>query len=336
MAGVIIFIVKVYKGLLSHRIVVGVDRTAFHKEIDYMALSHKIQWHQGFYSGLKLELREYNDILEYETEHELSQKPLRIDMLVIKMKASREISNPIASFFKKHNIIEYKSPDDELSIDDFYKVIGYAGIYKSLGKKVNEIPAEDITISIFRHSYPEKLISNLKKTGAEITAENPGVYRVLGLFYIPIRIIVSSRLSEDHVALKILAKNIEKDSVERFLKNLIKLDNKDDKENIEAVLEVSTSANTDMFNELKEASDMGAALRELMKDEINEGIALGRKEGREEGIKGIIAVCKSFGGSSLDAVEKIVATMGYSQSEADSLVSKYWYSYNMSFKAMVA
>ncbi len=73
---------------------------------------------------------------------------------------------------------------------------------------------------------------------------------------------------------------------------------------------------------------MGAALRELMKDEINEGIALGRKEGREEGreegIKGIIAVCKSFGGSSLDAVEKIVATMGYSQSEADSLVSKYW------------
>ena len=69
---------------------------------------------------------------------------------------------------------------------------------------------------------------------------------------------------------------------------------------------------------------MGAALRELMKDEINEGIALGREEGREEGIKGIIAVCKSFGGSSLDAVEKIVATMGYSQSEADSLVSKYW------------
>ena len=111
------------------------------------------------------------------------------------MKTSREISNPIASFFKKHNIIEYKSP-----------------------------------------------VSNFKKTGAEITAENPGVYRVLGLFYIPIRIIVSSRLSEDHVALKILAKNIEKDSVERFLKNLIQLDSKDDKENIEAVLDYGVLA----------------------------------------------------------------------------------------------
>ena len=50
----------------------------------------------------------------------------------------------------------------------------------------------------------------------------------------------------------------------------------------------------------------------------------GRKEGREEGVQAVIKTCKSLGASSLDAVEKIVATMGYSQSEADSLVSKYW------------
>ena len=35
-------------------------------------------------------------------------------------------------------------------------------------------------------------------------------------------------------------------------------------------------------------------------------------------------LCKSLGGSSVDAVEKIVATMGFSQAEADRLVSKYW------------
>ena len=38
----------------------------------------------------------------------------------------------------------------------------------------------------------------------------------------------------------------------------------------------------------------------------------------------ISALCKSLGGSSVDAVEKIVATMGFSQAEADRLVSKYW------------
>ena len=289
-----------------------------------MAISHNIQWHQGFYSGLKLELREYKDILEYDTEHELSQKPLRIDMLVIKMKVGKEISNPIASFFKKHNIIEYKSPEDELSIDNFYKVIGYAGIYKSLGMTVNEIPAEEITISIFRHVYPEKLMADLTNSGAKIQEDNPGVYKVLGLFYIPIRIIVTSKLSDDHAALKILAKNIEKNSVERFLKNLSKLNSKDDKENIEAVLEVSTSANTDLYNELKEASDMGAALRELMKDEIDHGIAMGREEGRESGIKSTIMLCKKLNGGMIDAVESVVATMGLSSSEAEALVKKYW------------
>ena len=50
----------------------------------------------------------------------------------------------------------------------------------------------------------------------------------------------------------------------------------------------------------------------------------GREEGLETGIKTVVDLCKSLGGSSVDAVEKIVATMGFSQAEADRLVSKYW------------
>ena len=70
---------------------------------------------------------------------------------------------------------------------------------------------------------------------------------------------------------------------------------------------------------------MGAALRELMKDEIDHGIAMGRKEGREEGIRGIIALCKKVGGGGeLDVIESVVATMGLSSSEAEALVKKYW------------
>ena len=289
-----------------------------------MASPHKIKWHQGFRSGLQLELRDYKDILEYDPEHELSQMPLKIDVLVIKMKAGREISNPIASFFKKHNIIEYKSPSDELSIDQFYKTIGYTCIYKSLPKRVNEIPAEEITVSIFRHTYPKKLIKDLRSAGAEIIEENPGIYKITGMFYIPIRIIVTSRLSDEYVALKILAKNIKKESVEKFLRNITEFDDKDDRENIESVLEISTSANKDVYSELKEANDMGAALRELMKDEIDHGIAMGREEGREEGIRGIIALCKKVGGGELDVIESVVATMGLSSSEAEALVKKYW------------
>ena len=55
-----------------------------------------------------------------------------------------------------------------------------------------------------------------------------------------------------------------------------------------------------------------------------EGLVKGREEGREEGVRGIVEVCKSFGGTSIDAVEKIVATMGFSEAEADHLVKKFW------------
>lgn len=41
------------------------------------------------------------------------------------------IKKSIAKLFRNHNIIEYKAPDDYLSINDFYKVYGYACIYQS-------------------------------------------------------------------------------------------------------------------------------------------------------------------------------------------------------------
>ena len=123
-------------------------------------------------------LCEYKDSLILEPEHELSRLPLRIDMLVIRKDKDVQIDNPIGAYFKKYNIVEYKSPDDGMSIDDFYKVIGYTGIYMALGKTVNEIPAEDISITIVRHSYLRKLMSELNASGAEIIEEADGIYRV--------------------------------------------------------------------------------------------------------------------------------------------------------------
>ena len=89
----------------------------------------KIQWHPGFYGGIELELRENKESLEFITEWELSKKPVRVDMLIIKKSGETHIMNKIGHIFRKHNLIEYKSPDDELSIEVFYKTVGYAGLY---------------------------------------------------------------------------------------------------------------------------------------------------------------------------------------------------------------
>ena len=55
----------------------------------------------------------------------LSKKPLQIDELVIKVHDNEKIQKNIGRIFRKHNIVEYKSPEDYLTINDFYKVYGY-------------------------------------------------------------------------------------------------------------------------------------------------------------------------------------------------------------------
>ena len=47
---------------------------------------------------------------------------------------------------RKYNIIEYKSSKDELIIDDYYKTVGYACLYKGYGENVDIIPADELTV----------------------------------------------------------------------------------------------------------------------------------------------------------------------------------------------
>ena len=89
----------------------------------------KIQWHPGFVSAMNLELRENRTDLIYEKEYNLNTKPLEIDLLVIKKDGNVQIVNEIGKLFRGHNIMEYKSPKDELNIDTFYKAGAYAGLY---------------------------------------------------------------------------------------------------------------------------------------------------------------------------------------------------------------
>ena len=55
-----------------------------------------------------------------------------------------------------------------------------------------------------------------------------------------------------------------------------------DRQNVDAVLQVSVSANRQLFDKVRKDEDMCQALRELMKDEIAEEIAEARAEERVE------------------------------------------------------
>ena len=100
----------------------------------------KIQWHPAFDAALQIELGDEAKYLEFESEHMLTKKPMQIDVLV-KNDKHVKIQKNIGRIFRQYNIIEYKSPKDDLNIDDFYKTYAYACIYKSDTEAVDRIQA---------------------------------------------------------------------------------------------------------------------------------------------------------------------------------------------------
>ncbi len=98
----------------------------------------------------------------YENKQQFGTKPKEIDILVIKKQKNVPIKKNIGRIFRKHNIIEYKSPTDYVSIDDFYKGCAYALFYKSDTATQNEISIEDITLTFVCVKYPKTLMKHLK------------------------------------------------------------------------------------------------------------------------------------------------------------------------------
>jgi hypothetical protein len=93
--------------------------------------STRISWHTAFVEALQMKLEAYRDALEFHSEYQLTSELLKIDCVVIKKEKNLVIKKNIATIFKEWNIIEYKSLDDYVSVNDFYKVYGYACLYAS-------------------------------------------------------------------------------------------------------------------------------------------------------------------------------------------------------------
>ena len=259
-----------------------------------------LQWHPAFYADLQIEFREETEKLKFEREYLLSSKPMAIDVLIIKKKDTEPIHKNIGKIFRKYNIIEYKSPSDSLSVDDFYKGYGYTNFYKADTGKVNEIPIQELTITLVSKRYPRELIRHLKEV-RHYTIDNPeeGIYYVIGDI-LPIQIIVTKELTEaENLWLKSLTNELEQnETAEKLLEEYSK-----NQANAlyRSVMELIVRANKQKFEEVKGMCD---ALRELMKDEIdaevNKRLEITKKE-------------------SSEAVEKRINALNLALSKADRI-----------------
>ena len=228
----------------------------------------KLQWHPAFCSALRLELLEDSENLEFTDEFQLTEKPLQIDCTVVKVKKNCRIKNEIGKIFRTHNIFEYKSPKDELNIDTFYKAVAYACLYKVLPKHVNEIPADELTVTLLRDRKPVKLLHELEQTGYGCQTEASGIYYVSGVMF-PMQIIVSSKLDTNlHVQLKALTDQLDKPLIRRYLEEASVFTERE-KSLADVVLQVIVGSNMEKFQEWKGSEQtMCEALRVLMKEEL--------------------------------------------------------------------
>lgn len=124
----------------------------------------KIQWHPAFDAALQIELGEETKYLEFDSEHLLSKKPMQIDVLV-KNERHVKIQKNIGRIFRQYNVVEYKSPEDDLNIDDFYKVYAYACIYKARHGDSRLHTGSELTITFVCYHYPEPCFRNCKEIG---------------------------------------------------------------------------------------------------------------------------------------------------------------------------
>ena len=194
-----------------------------------------------------------------------------MDMLIIKKITDIEIKNQLGVLFRKHNILEYKSPDDGMTIDDYIKTVGYAYIYKGLGNMVDEIPLDELTVTLCRDVYPRELMKSIGRYGGSIEKRFPGIYYITGIVSIPSQIIVTSELDgKEHATLRIISKNAKEEDVRQFLIDSSRFVTQGDINNANAVLQVSVSANKVLFSQLRRDEFMCQALMEIMKDEIQE------------------------------------------------------------------
>ena len=227
----------------------------------------------------------YRGYLEYETEHELNRQPLRIDLVVVKKDAGLVIEEGIASAFRGHNILEFKSQRDGLSIDDLFKVIAYGCLYKARGESADAIQCDDVTLTLIRRSRPEGLMRVLEAKGYPVCQTQPGIYDVAGLQF-PTRLVVTSQIDPSaHLWLSSLGTDIADDRLKELVRAAGAIEDGAARALSSAVLNVVVRANGDAAERIKkENEDMAMTLLELMKPEIDRARSEGIEEGLERGI----------------------------------------------------
>ena len=213
----------------------------------------RLAWHPAFVQAIQQELEDYLDVLTFESEHQLTTEPLRIDVLIIKKKKNVEIRKNIAQIFRAYNVIEYKSPSDQVTIEDYHKTHCYGRLYAAL----NKVSINEVSVTVVATRHPRKLLSFLKEQYT-VRHTGPGIYLVDGDTCLT-QVIVTEELSEeDNLWLNRLRADLSTAQLDRFSGA------KEPKVPMDAYFQVIAAANIKAMEELYMRKKNGVILSEKL------------------------------------------------------------------------
>ncbi|MCM1261566.1 MAG: hypothetical protein NC313_02510 [Butyrivibrio sp.] len=187
-----------------------------------MSSKPRVDWHEAASCAFQIELKDYSEFLEYTTEYILGKNSYRIDMLVVKNLTNKIINKNIAKIFRTLNLIEIKGIGSSVSIDSYYKTIGYAGLliaqvgqaerkeHETQPKIRKQYSSLDVSITFLCFRYPRKLIKHLRdERNLTVAKAHNGVYYISKETF-NTQIIVTKELSpEDNLYLHCLTDNLQ-------------------------------------------------------------------------------------------------------------------------------
>ena len=216
-------------------------------------------WHPAFVQAIEHELEDYLDVLTFESEHQLTTEPLKIDVLIIKKEKNVVIEKNIARIFRTCNVVEYKSPRDRATIESYHKTHCYARLYASL----NKIDINEMSVTVVATRHPRKLFAFLKK---QYTLQHvgQGIYLVQG-DTCPTQVIVSEELSEDD---NLWLNNLRDDLTTEQLDRVVAA--AENKSGIDAYTYAIGAANIETMEDLQMRRKKGIILSEKLDAAFNE------------------------------------------------------------------
>ncbi|MDE6845856.1 MAG: hypothetical protein K2J99_08835 [Lachnospiraceae bacterium] len=169
-----------------------------------------VNWHEAASCAIQIELRDYADILDFQPEFILGKNSYRIDLLVIKKLSNQFIPKNIAHIFKTYNLFEIKGIHSSVTVNSYYKTIGYTGLFIDQISNTAQYTSLNISITFLTFRYPRKLIKHLRdERNLVVEKSAPGIYHIHKETFKTQIIVISELSPEEYLYLRCLTDNLK-------------------------------------------------------------------------------------------------------------------------------